>query len=326
MMIVRKSVGITLIISLLAGFGCGEAKEKPENFPQTYPEGVPREIVSEKDNSSMALIPAGEFQMGTDSAEIPQLIQMADTEVAKLDAPPDFWVWHFDTETPRHTVYLDAFYMDVCEVTNAQYRKFIQATGHHEPRAVAFLDSKMQDGFEPWKDPRFNKPNQPVVCVSWEDAVAYATWAGKRLPTEAEWEKAARGALIGKRYPWGDEAPDGTQCNFADKNTDFIWSDNDVNDGHPYTASVGSFPPNDYGLYDMAGNVYEWCADWFGVDYYAESPERNPRGPGSGEEDAHILRGGAWALPPSYLRCTYRAAPAHTYHYYGFRCVQDVKL
>jgi iron(II)-dependent oxidoreductase len=321
-MITKKSIGVSLVIGFLVVFGCVEEKGKAKSFPQTYPEDMPKQIVSEKDDAKMVLIPAGKFQMGTDSAEIPGLVRMAEAEVAKSDAPPGFWVWSFEDETPRHTVYLDPFYMDMYEVTNAQYRIFIQATDHHEPKATAFVDGNMQDGFEPWTDERLNKPDQPVVCVNWKNASAYAAWAGKRLPTEAEWEKAARGGLVSKRYPWGDAAPDGTQCNFADRKTDYIWSDNSVSDGHPYTAPVGSFAPNAYGLYDMAGNVYEWCADWFGIDYYTESPERNPKGPSSG--DVHILRGGAWALPPSYLRCAYRAAPAYTHHYYGFRCVQDV--
>lgn len=325
--LVMVLIGILLVI--FCGCGKNEQKAGEQNADTIAEESkqveLPKTMMG-KDGATMVLIPAGKFEMGTDSAAVKQLVQMANAEVGESDAPSGFWVWSFEDETPFHIVHLDAFYMDIYEVTNAQYRMFVQATGYHKPKATAFVDHKMQEGFEPWRDPRFSGPNQPVVCVSWEDAAAYAEWAGKRLPTEAEWEKAARGGLIGKRYPWGDMAPDGTQCNFADKNTDFLWSDEKSNDGYPYTAPVGSFAPNGYGLYDMAGNVYEWCADWFGIDYYAKSPKRNPRGPNSGEDDAHVLRGGAWALPPSYLRCAYRGAPGHTHHYYGFRCVQNVKL
>ena len=127
---------------------------------------------TEEDDVGMVLIPAGEFEMGDHFNE-----GLAD-------------------ELPVHTVSLDDFYMDVNEVTNAQYKKFVEATGHREPKGYGFVDGEVKDGFEPWKSPYFNGDNQPVVCVSWHDAMAYAQWAGKRLPTEAEWEKAARGGLI----------------------------------------------------------------------------------------------------------------------------------
>ena len=131
-----------------------------------------------------------------------------------------------------------AFYMDKYEVANAQYRKFVQATGHRAPTY--------------WDDDDFNQPNQPVVGVSWHDATAYAKWVGKRLPTEKEWEWAARGSLVGKEYPWGDQEPSSSRANYGSKV------------GKP--TAVGSYPANGYGLYDMAGNVYEWCQDWYDSD------------------------------------------------------------
>ena len=233
-----------------------------------------------KDEVSMVLIPAGKFQMGGSDG--------------------------LDSEKPVHTVYLDAFYMDKYEVTNAQYKTFMDATGHKAPLWMS------------WRDPKLNAPNHPVVGVSWHDAVAYAKWAGKRLPTEAEWEKAARGGLVGKKYPWGDEDPNETSCNFGDFGT---FGDIKVPwNADTYTQPVGSYPPNNYGLYDMAGNVWEWCADWYDGDYYSSSPDRNPTGPESGT--LRVARGGSWDHPSDFVRVAYRnyAGPAVTLCLFGFRC------
>lgn len=200
------------------------------------------EYITGKDGAEMVLIPAGEFQMGS--------------------------VDGFDDEKPVHTVYVDAFYMDVYEVTNALYKKFVDATGHSAPECR--------------DNSTYNAPEQPVVGVSWHDAIAYAEWSGKRLPTEAEWEKAARGGLKAKKYPWGDKLTHG-DANYSGTGGKDRW------DG---TSPVGSFSANGYGLYDMAGNVYEWCADWYDSGYYSASPERNPTGPSSGT--GRVLRGGSW--------------------------------
>ncbi|MBM3240218.1 hypothetical protein FJZ31_28365 [Candidatus Poribacteria bacterium] len=204
-----------------------------------------------------------------------------------------------DDEHPQHKVWVDAFLIDRCEVTNAQYEKFMKETGHSAPKH--------------WNNDKYNKPDYPVVGVSWYDAVTYAKWAGKRLPTEAEWEKAARGGLVGKRYPWGDDiSHDNANC-YGTGGRD-RWES---------TSPVGSFPPNGYGLYDIMGNVYEWCADWYDRNYYRNSPEKNPKGPNT--RDRRVVRGGGcigsetvyerWfdvvALDPSG-RCL------------GFRCAQDV--
>jgi len=259
----------------------------------------------------MALIPAGEFWMGTEPEEIPQLVEWARQYYSGVDAS-----W-FERETPRHAVTLDAFYMDVYPVTNAQYRAFMDATGRDAPRY--------------WDDSDFNAPEHPVVGVSWYDAAAYAQWAGKRLPTEAEWEKAARGGLEGKRFPWGDDDPDGTRCNFADRNTDYSWSDKNADDGYQYTSPVGVYPLNGYGLYDMAGNVWEWCMDEYDAEYYRESPEENPVSGGvvsfandnfTNVKNSRVVRGGAWNYDPSCLRSAYRnyKSPTLTDDDVGFRC------
>ena len=287
-----------------------------------------KEIIG-KDGAKMVLVPAGEFEMGTDPAEIPGLVQWLKKLYPDLDVKAKW----FEDESPRHKVYLDAFYIDKYEVTNAQYRKFVQATGHREPEGfglekVSGSAYRIKSGFKPWSDGNYNGDDQPVVCVSWGDAKAYAEWAGKRLPTEAEWEKAARGGLAVKRYPWGDDWPPPPEAgNFADETfkkrfpeASFFIAGYD--DGYAYPAPVGKFTPNGYGLYDMAGNVWEWCADWYDKGYYAISPRRNPSGPGSGQYRA--LRGESWynSSIADNLCAAYRyyGVPMSTYNGVGFRC------
>ena len=255
----------------------------------------PKEITSDKDSAKMRLIPAGEFEMGN-----------------SLDGGGD-------DERPVHTVYVDSFYIDVYEVTNAQYKQFIKETGHTAP---AF-----------WDDPDLNMPNHPVVGVSWYDAAAYCQWAGKRLPTEAEWEKAARGGLVGQRHPWSDATPKALQCNFADKQApDWAnWADRSLDDGYQFTAPVGTYPPNGYGLHDMAGNVWEWCMDAYNSAAYASSPKDNPVAGGliafDNDDYANVTthrvhRGGGWLHPPGNLRVSNRNSlhPANASIYLGFRC------
>ena len=197
-------------------------------------------------------------------------------------------------ERPVHPVYMDAFMIDKYEVTMGQYKKFAQATGRSLPDWVKRLAPT---------------DLHPAVGLSWEDANAYAKWAGKRLPTEAEWEKAARGGLVGKTYPWGDEPPD-ERCNYGKKYNRLL--------------PVGSFAPNGYGLYDMAGNAWEWCADWHSENYYKLSPKSNPKGPESGIN--RVLRGGSWSSDEDKLRCSARSEEIPTFrnHNFGFRCAKDV--
>jgi len=235
MLRLKFSVILFLVVLLV---GCGENPLDGSKDSLGNQSNLSKEIVS-SDGASMVLIPAGEFQMGSDDGE--------------------------EEEKPVHTVYLDAFYMDKYEVTNAQYRKFVQATGHEDYHDLH------KEAMESWGG-RLNGDDQPVVFVSWEDAKAYAEWAGKRLPTKAEWEKAARGGLVGKRYVWGDEWPPPPRAgNFRDESyhRDELYREKidtkffilGYDDGYTLTAPVGSFTPNGYGLYDMVGNVAEWCAD-----------------------------------------------------------------
>lgn len=225
----------------------------------------------------MAFIPAGEFQMGSNDSE--------------------------EDEKPVHTIYLDSFYIDVYPVTNAQYRKFTEATGHPKPSY--------------WNNINFNQPNQPVVGVTWCDAMTYIEWVGKRLPTEAEWEKAAWGGLEGKKYPWGDDEPDETRANYGQ------------NIGKPTPA--GDYPKDGCGLYDMVGNVWEWCLDEYQQDFYKTSPKDNPLAGGSppelltnykNTEKVRVLRGGSWNRGPGSLRVACRNVnyPDNWFIYVGFRC------
>ena len=285
-----------IIIVLLVNFiivGCLLAQKDAKS---------PKTIIG-KDSGEMILIPAGEFQMGNDKG--------------------------FGNEKPAHTVYLDDFYIDKYAVTNAQYKKFVKATGHREPKGSGPVDGEWKDEFKPWADPNFNKDDQPVVCVTWADAKAYAEWAGKRLPTEAEWEKSARGGLVGKKYVWGDEFPPPYKVgNLADVSLSKVFKDwetiRNYDDGYVYPAPVGSFKPNGYGLYGMAGNVWEWCADWYGKSYYENSPNHNPKGPSSGK--SRVVRGISWCLSkPNYLNVSFRYSihPDHALNYVGFRCAKD---
>jgi formylglycine-generating enzyme required for sulfatase activity len=235
------------------------------------------QVFTGKDGAPMVLIPVSEFLMGSDQGELDEL--------------------------PIHKVYVDSFYMDVYEVTNAMYKKFIEATEHKPPKY--------------WDDPKCNATDQPVVGVTWQDAVDYCNWAGNRLPTEAEWEKAARGGLIGKQYPWGDEE------NIEQPSGELLA---DENPGLSAAYPVGSFAPNGYGLHDMERNAWEWCTDWYDEEYYSKSPDKNPKGPNSGVKK--IMRGGSWfsgIYTPLRVSYRYSLEPTQTSNIIGFRCIQEVK-
>ena len=263
----------------------------PVPTPPPTPPAPPVKVrINPRDGAEMVLIPAGEFLLGSDGAEI-----YAGAE-----------------EEPRHRVYLDAFYIYKDDVTVAQYRKFCQATERAMPVEPAWG----------WHD------DHPVVSVSWDDAAAYAAWAGVRLPTEAQWEKAARGGQQAS-FVWGNAWPPPKGAgNFADETCGKSgkypkWSFvNGYDDGFVNTAPVGSFAPNGYGLHDMAGNVWQWCADWFDRGYYRTSPSHNPTGPATGT--ARVLRGGAWrdVCVPQYLRVARRLSERPSVHSdgNGFRC------
>ena len=214
-------------------------------------------------------------------------------------------------EKPVHTVYLNEYKISKYTITVGQFKKFVNATGYNAGNY--------------WKKPGFSqKDNHPVVNVSWNDAVAFCKWAEGRLPTEAECEKAARGT-DGRKYPWGNSNPSGNLLNFADNNTNFNWSDKNVNDGYEYTSPVGNYPSgaSPYGVMDMVGNVWEWCSDWYDSNYYANSPSSNPTGPTNGTN--RVNRGGSWFRSDYYVRCAYRnySTPVARDNSLGFRLVND---
>jgi len=232
-------------------------------------------------------------------------------------------------EHPEHLVYLDAFYLDKYEVTTSRYAKFLEETGaerEKESETTQFIRGllgKPKAKFTPRGNPAYwdlvnlsRHGNRPVVGVSWYDSQAYCDWAGKRLPTEAEWEKAARGT-DGRTYPWGDEAPTSWRANYGKEYSEHLYSD--------VIQPVGSYEEgkSPFGVYDMEGNVWEWVADWYDSEYYANSPERNPTGPASGKY--RVLRGGSWSNQPESLRSAYRHVIPPTYRgaNSGVRCAQD---
>lgn len=279
----------------------------------------------------------------------------------------------FDDARPIHEVEVSGFWMDRTPVTNAEFARFVKATGyvtvaerkpdpkdfpgvpadklmpgslvfHSPPRAVPLDDVSQWWDWVPgacWRHPEGPKSklagrwNHPVVQVCWEDAAAYARWARKRLPTEAEWEYAARGGLKQQPYVWGREfAPRGKQMantwqgHFPDRNS--------AKDGYARTSPVRAFPPNRFGLYDMAGNVWEWCADWYRPDYYAHSPRTNPRGPADSFDPGEpgmpkrVQRGGSFLCSDQYCSRYMpggrgKGAPDTGASHVGFRCVVSEK-
>ncbi len=236
--------------------------------------------IAEKDGMVLMYVPAGEFRMGSSDAD--------------RDAQSD--------EQPQHTVYLDAFWIDRTEVTNAMYAKCVAAGACEPPWSRNSYTFHAYYG-----DPRFD--NYPAAWMNWPAAKAYCEWAGRRLPTEAEWEKAARGT-DGRLYPWGNTAPNSQLLNFSANLGD--------------TTEVGSYPAgaSPYGALDMAGNLWEWVADWYDNDYYARSSSTNPPGP---EPQAyHSCRGGSWNNTASYIRAAFRGNddPGKCDGLTGIRCAR----
>ena len=310
---------------------CAASRSIVEN-KQTVNQGKVK--VADKDGPSdeMVYIPGGSFLMGTNQKE----------------------GFPADGEGPIRKVKVDPFYIDPCTVTNAQFQAFINDTGYRteaEEYGWSFVfDQFLSPGTAKqvkqkvpgapwwlvvegaiWDHPEgpdtgiAERMDHPVVHVSWNDAAAYCDWVGKRLPTEAEWELAARGGLEQKTYPWGDELiPNGIhQCNIWQGN---FPETNTKDDGYIGPAPAKSFPVNGFGLYNMSGNVWEWCSDWFSKNIHRRGGRDNPRGPETG--DARVMRGGSYLCHHSYCN-RYRVAartsntPDSSTGNIGFRCVKD---
>jgi formylglycine-generating enzyme required for sulfatase activity len=327
--ILVPAAGLILIIVIVAGFRLLWIQSASVGGPST-PEG-------------MVWIPGGTFTMGSDHEGM-------------------------EDARPLHRVTLDGFWMDATEVTNGQFAKFADATGYvtvaeKKPDIPGAPAEKLVPGsmvFTPpggaadlnqpyswwqyvpgasWRHPEGpgsdlkGRETHPVVHVCYDDALAFAKWAGKRLPTEAEWEFAARGGLDQKTYAWGDELKPGGKW-MAN-----IWQgkfpqENALEDGHRLAAPVRSFPPNRFGLYDVAGNVWEWCADWYRPDYYAKSPEKNPRGPDDSLDPMEpsipkrVQRGGSFLCSDLYcvryvMGSRGKGEVQSATNHIGFRCVKD---
>ena len=300
---------IVILISCLVSFiACEEAEEPDVVEPEpevTQPVEPPPEEppAEEPPPEGMVLIPAGEFQMGSNDAEAQ------------------------NNEQPVRTVYVDAFYMDETEVTNAQFKAFlIENPRWQKDRIEAHFHSVSYLHHWNGNDYPNGKGNHPVVYVSWYAAMAYADWAGKRLPTEAEWERAARGGLAGKKYPNGNTIT-ARDANYGDNVGDM--------------TAVGRYPANGFGLFDMAGNVWEWCLDEYDKDFYFEFPRDGvARNPLSGANNiswiidnftsvksSRVQRGGTWNWSDQYVRVAHRGenSPTNASTFgSGFRCVKSV--
>lgn len=270
----KKSILSLIVMFFILGFVVLFSEVNSQNDPG------PGEISIKK--SDLVLISGGEFIMG---------LQRKKEELKDKETYID---------DHAHKVYVDSFYMDKYEVTNAQYYQFCKETGRKPPEFWGM--NEFHSGLD--------FPDHPVVGVSYMDAKAYAEWKGMRLPTEAEWEYAARGGLMGKRFPNGDDL-DPKLANFASQSKG--------------TVIVGSYPANKFGLHDMAGNVGEWVADYYGRDYYLKSPYKNPKGPEIGKH--RVIRGGGWHSGKFCNRVYYRNSLGAGWRDFniGFRCVKDAK-
>ncbi len=314
----RKTIWLAAGVLLPGTIGLGfwqwypRAEEKTDMLP------APVELPA---LAGMIRLPGGSFFMGS-------------------PAGSEIYATESDSQ-PLHRVRLQPFWLDARPVTNRQFERFVAQTRYEteaEQRGTSLIfDRDLAMWREvvgaSWQHPEgpnsslVGKEHYPVVHVSWQDAVTYASWANKRLPTEAEFEYAARGGLADCDYPWGRKQQsnqrylaNGWQGHFPEQDLGA--------DGHQGPSPVGTFPPNRFGLYDMAGNVWNWCFDWYSPDYYAASLPDRPRGPTQGSE--RVRRGGSWLSTVNYggdLRVDYRdhAAPSQTTNHTGFRCARDVE-
>jgi serine/threonine-protein kinase len=266
----------------------------------------------------MVYVPSGDFLMGSDDNDVEDALQLCNEYSSKCKQS-----W-FEIEQPAHSVTLDGFWLDQTEVTNAQFASFLNAQGNQMQGSANWLDVESErcliEHTEEEFKPKSNYAAHPAVEVSWYGAAAYCAWVGGRLPTEAEWEYAARGSE-GAIFPWGDSS-NNTPLNFCDVNCSKDWKESKHDDGYERTAPVGTYSKGASWVdaMDMAGNAWEWVADWYG-DYPARD-QKNPTGPEKGEY--RVLRGGSWLNNLSGVRGAnrYKNSPELTKGYVGFRCVK----
>ena len=244
------------------------------------------------------------------SFDLDPIVEQINTHFIEIPSG-EFWMGHDGGllgEFPSHRVELDSFFLNVYQVTNQEYALFLKATGHTVPLC--------------WNEPFFNHPLQPVCGVNWYDAIAYCEWLGEKLekrchlPTEAQREWAARGGIHGEKYPWGNIS--------LPLEGSYAQGLKGVEVGYP--QEVGQQPPNHFGLFNIADNVHEWCADYFKIDYYSDSPIKNPRGPQKG--DKRVARGGSWRHDIKFCQNAARARlnPKLRFADFGFRVAMSQKF
>ncbi len=300
--------GFSFLILILAGMGCRQIQEAQARKPQTI-----KSRIHLPDSTELVFIPGGEFMMGSDSVELAEIWKKLVWNTEELSFT--------QTEQPAHRVRLDGFWMYSTLVTVGQYRSFALTKGLPFPEPPSYG----------WKE------ENPMVNLTWGEAAHYCACQGGKLPTEAQWEYAARAGKTGldgqsrSIFVWGDSYPTSSVGNLADQTfLDSRYYDHDnfhgfesYKDGFATASPVKAFPPNPYGLFDMAGNVLEWCADWYSDSYPADSLVINPKGPESGTRK--VLRGGAFDTTPTITRVARRLGnfPTIRNEEKGFRCVVD---
>ena len=294
-----------------------------------------RKVVKNSLAMEMVRIPSGEYMMGSLKREMDWL---------RLTFKKIWREGHkqwFQDELPLHPVRITRpFYMSATVVTVGQFRQFVKDTNYKtdaEKGDGGMIYSKKEERWVPRKNMKWDAvpwtiaDDQPVVFVSWNDAQAFCRWLSRkekqtyRMPTEAEWEMGCRGGSVWKRFPWGDRLPGDKDTNFGDGNPKLPESLTTVNDGYEYVSPVRAFPPNEYGLYDMGGNVMQWVEDWYDRNYYETSPLEDPKGPGTGT--GRVNKGGNWYASPADCRCAFRgfSGPSMSFWNLGFRVVLEEK-